>query len=158
MGGDQISLAFEMPDPLFEIGFDLSDGLLDSLIGAGVVLSGMDEDGRFLADDRSIERIELGEAFDLVAPELDPNRVATVHREDLEGVATHPERAMSEVDVVSLVVEVDKRREQLVAVVLIADLQPERHPLVVARITEAVQGGDRGDNDDVIAGQQRPRC
>jgi len=60
-------------------------------------------------------RVHLEHAVDLLAPQLDAHRVAPVHRVDLDGVAAHTERALREVHVVALVVQVDEPGEQLLA-------------------------------------------
>ena len=90
------------------------------------------------------------------APHLDADRVPAVHRVDLDGVAPDAERALREVDVVALVVQVHEPREQFVAPDLLAGFDAETHVLVVPRVTEPVDRGDGGDDDDVVPREERP--
>jgi hypothetical protein len=62
------------------------------------------------------QRVDLGQALDLVAEELDPQRaIGLVLREHLHDVAAHAEGAAVEVHVVALVEHVDEVAQQLVA-------------------------------------------
>lgn len=108
-----------------------------------------------VADDLAGERVERGQCLDLVAEHLNADGEFLVDREDLDGVATHPEGAPGEGQVVARVLDVHEAAQQLVAVDLVADL--ERHHAVHVLLwgTEAVDAGDRGDHDDVPAGEQR---
>ncbi len=95
------------------------------------------------------------ERLDLVAEEFDPDRVLFVHREDLEGVAAHPEGAAGAGQIVARVLDVDQRPQQFVAVALFADPQPDHAVDVLLRGAQAVDGRHGGDHDHVAPGQQR---
>jgi len=71
------------------------------------VLGRVDQGRRLLALHLAFQRVEFGQAVDLVAPELHADGVAAVHREHLDGVAPNPEGALREVHVVAVVVQVD---------------------------------------------------
>ena len=78
-----------------------------------------------------------------------------VDREDLEGVAAHPEGAAGEGEVVAGVLDLHEPPQHVVAVHLVADLEPE-HPVdVLLRGAEAVDARDRRDHDHVAPGEQR---
>ncbi len=67
------------------------------------------------------QRVDLLDRLDVVAEELDADgRLVLVGREDLDHVAAHAERAAVEVDVVSLVLDVDELAQQRVAPELLA--------------------------------------
>src|SRR3546814_18276253 len=97
----------------------------------------------------------LFRSLDLVTEELDADRELLIDREDLEGVATDPEGATGERHVVAGVLDLHQPAQDRVAVVLLAHPQAE-HPVdIFLRGAEAVDAGDRGDDDDVTPGEQR---
>ena len=126
--------------------------------GRDVVAVGEDADeeevGRFLAG----ERIELGDGFDLVAEQRDaPGGVLVVGGEELDGVAADAEGAADEAGVAALVLQLGEGAEQLALVDRLALAQVEGHGGVVLDRADAVDAGDRGDDDDVVALEQRAR-
>ncbi len=89
------------------------------------------------------ERIDLLDGLDRVAEELDADRgLLLVRREHLDHVAAHAERAAVEVDVVSLVLDVDEHAQEVVAAELLADLQVDEEPVVALRAADAVDAAD----------------
>jgi hypothetical protein len=87
--------------------------------------------------------VQRVQAVDLVAEELDPQRELLVHRDDLDGVPAHPERAAGEGQVVARVLHLHEPAQQVVAVHGLAQLQP-RHPVdVLLRRPQAVDAGHR---------------
>ena len=95
---------------------------------------------RFRGNDLAVQDVDFHDPIDLVAPELDAERVAAVHRVDLDGVAADPEGALLEVDVVALVVQIDEPFQESLPAHFVAGFKPHRHPLVVVRIPEPVDG------------------
>ena len=78
-------------------------------------------------------------------------------REDLDRVAAHAERAAHEIDVLALVLLGDQIGEQRALVETVADLHPKGHRRVGLDRADTVDAGHRGDDDDVVALQQRAR-
>ena len=78
-------------------------------------------------------------------------------REDLDRVAAHAERAAHEVDVLALVLLGDEVGEQRALVEPVADLHLEGHRRVGLDRADTVDAGHRGDDDDVVALEQRAR-
>ena len=152
---EQLALPLEGRQLLLQLGLDARDRPLHA-VGAGDVV-GRREDvellvlGEHLAGDR----VQRHHPLDLVAEELDADRGLLVDREDLEGVAADPERAAGERHVVAGVLDLDQPPQDRVAVVLVADAQPQ-HPVdVLLRGAEAVDAGHRRHHDHVAARQQR---
>ena len=110
-----------------------------------------------LGDDLAGQRMQVGELLDLVAEELDPHGQLLVHREDLDDVAAHPERATGERQIVARVLDVDQPAQQGVAVVLLADREPHAPVDVLLRGAEAVDARHRRDDHHIAAGQQAHR-
>jgi len=157
LGGHEVALSLKVVDSFFHQPLDLRDRLFEGVVGDRVVFGGVDQRGRFGRLDLACERVDFQEAVDLVTPELHADRIAAVHRKDLDGITPDPEGALREVDVVALVVEVDQPRQQIVAVDLLVDTEFERHIAVDARIPQPVDRRHRGDDDHVVPREQRPR-
>ena len=101
------------------------------------------------------QRIELGDALDLVPEELDPDDDLLRCRLELEGVAADPEPGTAEGLVVALVLEVDEMAQHRVAPVLATDPQLEDGRAVVDRRAQAVDAGHARDDDHVAPLEQR---
>src|SRR5881394_3931580 len=110
-----------------------------------------------LDDHVSRERIDLGDALDLVAPELDAHGLLVVGGEDLHGIAAHPESAALEPDVVALILDRDEVREERVAAARFAFAGRDEELAIQLGITQAVDRGDAGDDDDVVTLHQARR-
>ena len=112
------------------------------------------EIGRLLAG----ERIELGDALDLVAEEREaPGAILVVRREDLDHVAAHAEGAAREIALRAPVLQGDEIGDQLALLDLVADLHAEGHRRIGLDRADAVDAGHRGDDDDVVALHQGAR-
>lgn len=157
LGLQVLALLLHRGEAVRQLGLDPGDGPLHALRARDVVAGREDVQLLVLADDLTGERMEGGQRLDLVAEHLDPHGQLFVHREDLDGVAAHPEGATGEGHVVAGVLDVDEAAQQRVAVEFVADLQ-RHHPVdVLLRRTQAVDAGHRGDHDDITPGEQRIR-
>ena len=104
------------------------------------------------------QRVEFDDRFDLVAEEADPPAAILVVRgEQFERVAAHAKNAAREIAERALVLQRDEVGDDLPLVDLFADLQRKRHRGVGLDRADAVDAGDRGDDDDVVALQHRAR-
>ena len=122
---------------------DAADRALHPLRAGDVVGGREDVHLLLLADDLAGERVQGVDPLDLVAEELDPDRELLVDRDDLDGVAAHPEGAAGERQVVAGVLHLDEPAQQVVALDLGADLEPD-HPVdVLLRGAQAVDARDR---------------
>ena len=75
-------------------------------LGSGRVVRGREDEHLLdLAHHLAGQRMQVVQPLDLVAEHLDPDREFLVHREDLDGVAAHPERAAGEGQVVAGVLD-----------------------------------------------------
>ena len=118
LGLEQLALGLEEREPLGQLLLDADDGGLHPL-GAGGVVGGR-EHHQILEGLQALagERVEHGDAFNLVAEELDPHRSLVIGGMDLDGVAPHPELAPRQVHVVALVLQVDQAAKDRALVVL----------------------------------------
>ncbi len=131
------------------------DRALHAVVAGDVVGRREDVELLVLGDHLAGHGVQRHHPLDLVTEELDPDRGLLVDREDLERVPAHPEGAAGERHVVAGVLDLDQPAQDRVAVVLVADAQPQ-HPVdVLLRGAEAVDAGDRRHHDHVAAGEQR---
>ena len=102
--------------------------------------------------------VDLVDRLDLVAEQRDPpGAVLVMRREKLDRVAAHPERAAEEIVVVAPVLQFDKTGEQLGAVDPVALGERQGHLRIGLDRTDAVDAGDRGDDDDIAPFENCPR-
>ena len=92
---EQLALPLHLGEPVRELELDAGDRLLHALGPGDVVGGGEDVEMLVLGDDLAGERVQRHQPLDLVAEHLHPDRVLLVDREDLQGVAADPERAVS---------------------------------------------------------------
>ena len=154
---EQFALALEFGESLFEFDADGADRSLHDLGARHVVRTGEHGHRVELRDDLAGERVQAVERLDLVAEHLDADGEFFVDRDDLDRVATHPEVASREVDVVALVLHRDEFADEPVAVDPLADLQRHHRPEVLFWRAEPVDARDRRHHDHVAPAQQRVR-
>ena len=143
-------------EPLLQLLLDRLDRLQQRRARRHIVRIGVDLDEfevlRLLAG----QRVEFGDRLDLVAEEADaPGAVLVVGREDLDRVAAHAEDAAREIAGRALVLQRDEVVDELALVDLVAELQREGHRGIGLDRADAVDAGDRGDDDDVVALEHR---
>ena len=101
------------------------------------------------------ERIELGDALDLVAEEAEaPGAVLVMGGEDVDGVALHAEHAAGKVAAGALVLQRHEVGDELALGDGLALRHGEGHRRIGLDRADAVDAGDRGDDDDVVALEQ----
>ena len=95
--------------------------------------------------------------FDLVAEHRQPpGAVFVMCREDFQHVAAHPEGAAMEIVVVAPVLQLDEAAHDVARVGALADLQRHDHLRIGFHRADTVDAGHRGDDDHVVALEQRP--
>ena len=118
---------------------------------------GVDADARQRVGAGAGQRVELADRFELLAEEGEPpGAVLEVGRPDLERIAADPEGAAGEALVVAAVLLLDEVGDDAALVVGLADDEVLGHRAIGLDRADAVDAGDRGDDDDVVALQQRP--
>ena len=95
------------------------------------------------------QRIDLAEAVDFVAPQLDAVGVVVVGGKDFDDVAAHAKRAAREAVIVALVQNFHQAREDLLARDLLAFFEHQQHAVIGFGRAEAVDATDAGDDDAV---------
>ena len=111
----QLARRAQLEQPLGQLGADELHRALDLGPLGDEVLRRVDGALVELGDGVAGERVDLADPLDLVAPELDPDRLLGVGREDLDRIAPDPEGALLEGDVVPAVLDPHQLGEHLVA-------------------------------------------
>ena len=151
-------LAMELVEPDLELVLDRLGRLQERRARRDIVRIGVDLDEFELLRLLPGQGIEFGDRLDCVAEEADaPGAVLVVGGEDLDRVAAHPEEAAGEVGLRALVLQGDEVGDQLALIDPVAELQREGHGGVGLDRADAVDAGNRGDDDDVVALEHRAR-
>ena len=135
----------------------LLDGLQGALhpFGTGhIVGGGEDVHGGLMGDLVPGQRVQCGDAVDLVPEEFDADGQLLIDGDDLDRVAAHAEGASGEGDVVALVLHVHELAQQVVPVDPVTLVQEEHAPGVLLGRAQAVDAGDGGHHHTVAPGQQ----
>ena len=104
------------------------------------------------------ERVELGDALDLFAEEVEaPGAVLVVGGEDVHRVAAHPEDTAGKIAGGALVLQRHQVGDELALLDALARLHGEGHRRVGLDRADAVDAGHGGDDDDVVALEQGAR-
>ena len=104
------------------------------------------------------QRVEGRDLLDFVAEQLDAHRRAVfIRRDDFDDIAARAERAAMQVHVVALVLNIGQPPQNMLSVNHLPALGGKGHVRVGARIAEAVNAGDAGDNNHVAPLKQGAR-
>ena len=104
----QLVLRPQLRQPVRQLRADARDGALDGGPLRDEVSRRIYRRTVHRLDDVAGQRVDLGDALDLIAPEFDPHGLLVIRREDFHGIAAHAERAALEPDVVALVLHRDE--------------------------------------------------
>ncbi len=148
----------ELVEPQLQFALDRLDRLHQRRARRHIVRVGVDLDEFEIVLLVAGERIELLYIFYGVAEQIHaPGAVLIVRREDVDDVAAHAKGAAGKIGLRALVLQCDEVGDQLPLVDALALLQRKGHRGVGLDGTDTVDAGDRGDDDDVVALQQRAR-
>ena len=152
------ALVVQLVEPQLQFALDRLDRLHQRRPRRHIVRVGVDLDEFELVLLVAGERIELLDILDGVAEQVHaPGAVFIVRREDVDDVAANPKGAAGKIGLGALVLQGDEVGDQLPLVDALALLQRERHRGIGLDRADTVDAGHGGDDDDVVALQQRPR-
>ena len=162
IGGTHVeALGFQLLALLAQLGQTLVKFLANGFqgpfhaFGTGHIMRGRENVNLvFLIDFVSGQRMERGNAVDLVTKEFDTHRQFLVDRDDFDGVAPHAERTAGEGDVVAFVLHGNKLTQQVITVDLLTHLEEEHTAGIFFRRAQAVDAGYRGHHHAITPGQQ----
>ena len=147
----------QLLDALLQLLLDVLDRQLQLALRCDEVLRRVDINLVPLGEQFARERVDLDDALHLVAEEIDADGQLVVGGLDREAIAPHAELAAHQVHVVALVLHVDQAAHGRAAVEALALLEREDERLILLRLAETVDAGDRRDDQHIAALEQRAR-
>ncbi len=116
-----------------------------------------DGNGVKLAHDLARHLVHLGNELDLVAKEADAQRVFCVGRKHVNGVTAHAEVATLDVVVVAVVLDVDQRMDEVVALKRLVLADGGRQTRVILGAADTIDAAHGCHHNDVAAAEQAGR-
>ena len=153
-------LAFlgQLFQPSVKFGFYPLDCLLQSRARGHVVAVGIDADLFEAVGLGAGQRVEFGDGLQLVAKEIKaPCAVFQVGGPNLDHIATHAEPTALEGGVETAVLLGHQLVDEAALFILLTDDHVLRHGRIGLDRADAVDAGNRGHDDHIVALQQRPR-
>src|SRR6185369_2617932 len=153
---DQFALGDQLRLPPLELFANRFDGAFDRRPRHHVVRLRIDRHARSVFFDHFAEqRVDRGDRINLVAPELDAVSLVLVTRVDLDDVAAHAKSSALEVDVGTLVLQLDESLQQHIARHATAGFDEEQQTVVRVRVAKTVDARDARDYDYVATLEER---
>ena len=153
----QLVLRHKLGEPLLQLRPDRLYRPLDRRPLGDEVRGRIDGAAAQLGDRVPGERVDLGDAVDRVAPELDAHGLLVVGGEHFDGIAPHAKRAALERDVIALVLHPHELFEQGVPATLLPDRRRDQQLAVQLRVAEAVDRRDARHDDHIVPLHQARR-
>src|SRR5580704_6900382 len=149
---------------LFEFGFPPRQFFEDAADGALFLLHGQDivrlwiygQTCQRFAADFAGQRIDGAQAIDLLSPHLDAKGIVFIRGTNLDHVTAHPKRAAAQV-FAALILNLHEAAQERFARNSLARFQHHQHAVIGFRRAQAVDAGNRGNDDDVAALEKRAR-
>ena len=155
LGFEQAPGPVQLDQALLHFLADAFDRLVERRARRDVVRVCVDLDALEFVVLRAGERIEFVDRLHVVAEQRNaPGAVFIVCGEEFDHVAAHAEGAAREIHVGAAILERDEVRDQLALVELRALGDVEGHARIGFDRADAVDAGDGGDDDDVVALEQ----
>ena len=155
LGFEEFALRLELGEASVEFGADGAEGAPEFVLRGDELFGGENGQAGDGFIDVAGQRIEEADAVDVVAEEFHADGfLVHVGRVDLDHVATDPEFAAAEGDIIASVEEIDEASEEGFAREVGACSEREEHLLVVFRRGETVDARHAGHDEDVAAGEQ----
>ena len=158
LGFEQFVLAFQFVQALAEFFLNMRNRLRQSWPGRDIVVGRIDghflQIGGFFAG----QRIEFADTFDFVAEEGNaPGPVFVVRRENVQYVALNAESAADKVLLVTFILQLCQPTVDFPRVDFVADFQRNCHLRIGLNVAQAINAGNRCDDDDVVVFQNIAR-
>ena len=141
-----------MNQTAFKLQLNVEKGFFHAAFIGNVVL-GREDIHMFEAfDNFTADAVEAGDGFDFIAKEAHADGVpVAVGRHYFQGVAAHAEDARLGFHVVALVLDIHQLTQQGVAAGYLPRLQMNDALVVNRRVAQAVDGRNRGHDDNILA-------
>ena len=151
---EQAARSVQFVEPLAQLRLDAVDRLQKGRARRDIMRIGVEFDLFEVLEFLAGERVEFGKRLHLVAEEGDaPGAVFVVGGKDFHRIAAHAKGAAGKIRR-ALVLQSDEILQQLALVELFAELHRKGHGGIGLDRAYAVNAGDRGDDDHVVAFEQ----
>ena len=155
---EQAARGIELGEALLHFHLDALDRLQKSRARRDIMGIGIDLDEFEVLRLFAGQRIEFGDRFDRIAKEADaPGAVFIVGRKQFDRIAAHPENTARKIAGRALVLQCDEIRDELALVDFLAELHGKSHRRIGLDRAYAIDAGDGGDNDHIVAFEQGAR-
>ena len=154
---EKLSLRAKERQTLRELGFDGGDGAVSLKPARDEMLGGIDPLAGQSLDLGSGQRIEFDQRGNDAVFQRRAQRRFHVSRKNIDDPAFHSELAARELDLVPLIMDVDKLPDQAVAAHFPSHFERDRPVGVGVGRADVIDTRDGGDDDDVAPGEQRAR-
>ncbi len=155
---EQAARRIELGKTLLQFHLDALDRLQKRRARCDVMGIGIDLDEFEVLRLFAGQRIKFGDRFDRIAKEPDaPGAVFIMGGEELDRIAAHPENTAGKIPCRTLVVQGDQIGDELALVEPFPELEGEGHRRIGLDRADAINARDGGDDDHVIAFEQRAR-
>ena len=141
--------------PLFQLLLDGLDGGGDPLLRHHEVLGGVDEKLVLLDERLATDGVDDGKLLDRVPPQLDAEGIFLVARPDLHAITADAKCTALKAHVVPLILDVHQLHQHVVPVDGFPLSHRHHHRLVILGRAQAVNAGDAGHHDHVLAADER---
>ena len=156
LGFHQLIVGAQVIEALLELFLDALNGIEQGFARGHVVAFGVEGEARHLADHFTGQRVEGADALDLIVKQLDADGFEVgFGRVDVDDVAAYAERGAGEVHVVTGVLQVSQATQQFTLVEFVAAVNVQHHFQIGFGAAQAVDARHRGDDNRVLALQQR---
>ena len=156
LGFEELAFPLELLDPPGHLAADGRAGRAHAFDRSDELLGGIERVRVNRLAHRAGERIEVGNAVHLVAEKFHPDRrVFQIGGKNLDHIAARAESPALEGHVVALVQDLHQPAQEGVALEGHAPVHRHHHVLIIARRAQAVDAGNRGHDQHVLAGEQR---
>ena len=158
LGLQKSILRAQLDHPLVQLDPDRLHGRHESLARSDVVRPRVDGKPVVLVVHPAGDRIDARDLVDLVAEELDPHGIVLVGWPDLQDVTAQAESAAGQIVGRPLVLHLGQLPKIVLERLALATLEEEEHAVIERRLTDAVDAGDGGNDDDVASFEKRLCC
>ena len=153
----ELVLRGEELESVGELGLDAFERRSELVLAHHELLRRRDDRGRHRHAAFARQRIEFADAVDLLAEELDADRLRLIGRKDVHDVAADAEDPGLKADVVAHVLGLDEIGDEFGASARRADLHLHRQLAVFVGLAQAVDAAHGRDDDHVLTGDERIR-
>ena len=152
---NELALRLKFRHAIEHFAFDLADGGFPLFIGGRIVRGGIDRGVAQRADHLTRDDVDLANAVDLVTEKFHADGVLSVGGHNVENVTANTEFVSLQGNIVSRVLDGDQAKRKLLHRHLHTGTKRKHQFLIFHRVTERINTGHAGHDDNVTAFKER---